>query len=387
MNIAIEKSNTYDVIIIGLGSMGSAASYYLSKQGVKVLGIEQFESPHNRGSHGGDSRIIRKAYFEHPDYVPLLQAAYHNWGGLERQTEQPIFNRTGLLYAGLPGHLLIRGIDFAAAQFGLPLERLDPENCESLYPVLKIPSSYEVRYEKEAGYLLPDTAISTYLTLALAMGLKVEMNTKVLEWRKRDSLIEVITDKGLFRASKLIVTSGPWLGQVVPSLKRHLQVTMQQLWWVLPKQPALFRDDKMPCWVIAHEHMPGVFYGFPSLPGDAEGAFKLAYHFPADPADPDEPATILKPDDEMLMDILHTYFPGDTYQTKEPKTCFYTNTPDEHFIIDFLPGTNQDVIIGGGFSGHGFKFVSIVGEILSDLVVHGKTSQPIDLFSLSRWGG
>jgi len=379
------QGQKFDVIVVGVGAMGAATCCYLAKNGVKVLGVDQFRTPHDEGSHGGESRIIRKAYFEHPDYVPLLHTAYDNWHWLEQESKSVVFHKTGLLYAGHSNHPLIGGIKHSATIHHLALDAVSREESASKFPAFEFPEDHEIMFEKDAGYLLPDLAISAYLQLAEQYGAQFLTDTKVLNWEKKGGMMVVHSDTGTFKADKLIITAGPWLGQLLPDFHTRLRVSLQQLCWVVPTKPELFNAENMPCWVIAHEQRPGVFYGFPSLDKGKGGVFKLAYHFPAETVHPDGNRVIANPDSTILLEILDTYFPGSSYHIQEVKTCLYTNTPDEHFIIDFLPDHEKSIIIAGGFSGHGFKFASAIGEILSDLAIYGTTEHPIDLFKLSRF--
>lgn len=379
----------FDVIVIGTGSMGASACYYLAAGGAKVLGIEQFDLPHDRGSHAGQSRIIRKAYFEHPDYVPLLQRAYQNWDHLEAITGEEVFVRTGLLYAGLPDNPVMQGVRIASESYGIPVNQFTEHELKETYPALKLASSYACLFEPDAGLVLPEKTIRLFSAKAKELGAVMITGTKVINWQENNSVFEVNTTAGLFRAAKLVITAGAWAPQLMPSLQVPLVVTKQVLAWFQPRNPEAVKCGNFPCWMIADEEWPGCFYGFPMLPAarfDGPPGFKLAWHYPGTPCHPDEDDRSAPESDEMqLRSFLDKYFPDLFVATNEVKTCLYTNSPDEHFIFDYLPGYEGRVALAAGFSGHGFKFVPVVGEILSDLVLHGGTILPVGFLGLSRF--
>jgi sarcosine oxidase len=378
----------YDVIVIGMGSMGAAACYQLARAGVKVLGLEQFEIPHTLGSHHGQSRIIRKAYFEHPDYVPLLEQAYRNWDALEAHTGSSVFLRTGLLYMGRPDQLLLQGSRASASQYGIPLQTLGISDIHERYPQLSLPEDFEVLFEPNAGLIMPERAVLLYTELAIQLGAEVRTNTVVTGWQRDASGYRVDTSAGTVYAKKLVITAGPYTKKILPAIAGCLTVTRQAIAWVVPKHPDAYRIGTFPCWTLAEAGVPGIFYGFPILPVGSHGGpigFKIAHHAPGEPCEPDTVSrTPEEADETPLRRVLGTYF-RDAYQsTHVVKTCLYTNTPDEDFIIDYLPGHEGDVAIAAGFSGHGFKFASAVGEILADLVVRGKTASTIGFLSVRR---
>jgi sarcosine oxidase len=378
----------YEVIVIGMGSMGAAACYQLARAGVKVLGLEQFEIPNSLGSHHGQSRIIRKAYFEHPDYVPLLEQAYRNWSALEALTGSSVFLRTGLLYMGRPDQLLLKGSKASAAQYGIPLVQIPASDIHERYPQLVLPGDFEVLFETDAGLVMPERAVLLYTEEAIRLGADVRTNTAVTGWRREGSGYLVDTCNGPVYAEKLVITAGPYAKKILPSVAGSLSVTRQAVAWVIPKNHQAYQLGRFPCWTLAEQDVPGIYYGFPILPAGSHGGpigFKLAHHAPGEPCDPDTVSrTIHEADEAALKRVLQTYF-RDAYQsTHVVRTCLYTNTPDEDFIIDYLPGYEGDVAIAAGFSGHGFKFASAVGEILADLVLKGNTSSPITFLSAAR---
>ena len=386
----MDKENHFDVIVLGVGSMGVAACYYLASNGAKVLGLEQFDIPHKRGSHAGQSRIIRKAYFEHPDYVPLLEKAYHNWKHLEDITGEKVFYKTGLFYAGPKDHPIIHGVRYASASYKIPLDESFRFEESSISRVISLPDACDHILEPDAGFVTPEKAIRLFAMHAKESGADIKTGIKVLSWREYGSGFEVDTTAGKFYGKKLVITSGAWTAGLIPSLQVSLKVTKQVLAWVQPRYPGLVSLGNFPCWVMVDEELPGVFYGFPVLPKEEfEGpvGFKLAWHYPQAVCHPDEPDRgSLQDEEDRIKGFLHNYFPELYVSTIMLKTCLYTNSPDEHFIIDYLPGYEGRIAIAAGFSGHGFKFVPAVGEVLCEMVMKGSTDLPVGFLGLHRFG-
>jgi sarcosine oxidase len=375
----------HEVIVLGVGTMGSATCYHLAKRGVKVLGLEQFDLAHDQGSHAGQSRIIRKAYFEHPDYVPLLELAYRNWRALEEVSGTELYVPTGLLYLGDPGHPVMQGVKGSAAQFGIPLEHANADG----YPQFKVREGQELLLEPDAGFVTPERSVLVHVAEAMKLGAEIRTGVKVGSWRVEGGSVVVETADGVFTAERLVITAGPWTSKLVPLLSPKLEVTRQSLVWVMPEDPEAFQLGNFPCWVIAEEGLPGVYYGFPMLPADRfQGpiGLKLAHHAPATICDPDQVDRNIYPEDSVpMVDVLHKYFHKGFQQISAVKTCLYTNTADENFIIDQLPG-HDNVYVAAGFSGHGFKFAAGIGEIMADLAVDRKTEYPIGFLSISNKG-
>ena len=391
MKLKNQKTATtsFDVIVIGVGSMGASACYFLSQRSYKVLGLEQFDIPHDQGAHAGQSRIIRKAYFEHPNYVPLLQRAYENWKTLEAETGTTIYYRTGLVYFGNPDHPMMKGLKQSASFYDIPLENLNIVSATKRFSQFKIPGNCETLFEQDAGFVTPEKAILLYTGQAIMKGASIHTKEKVLEWKKDGNGIAVTTDKNNYSCRKLIITAGAWAGKIIPGFTGKIKVTRQFLAWVKPKKWNDYTLNNFPCWMIADDIKPGVYYGFPVLPVAVFGGpvgLKLAHHYPGTITDPDQVnrQTTVE-DEENLKYVLNKYLPGTFDSVLSAKTCLYANSPDEHFIIDKLPGYEDHVTIACGFSGHGFKFVSVVGEILADLAIEGKTKQSIEFLKAKRF--
>lgn len=381
--------SSFDAIVIGVGSMGSPTCYYLAKRGYKVLGLEQFDISHEFGSHAGQSRIIRKAYFEHPDYVPLMQRAYENWKELEDETGEQVYFKTGLLYAGKPTNELIEGVKLSASLYNIPLEQLDSGAAANLFSQFSFPKSFDVLVEPEAGFITPEKAIRLYATEAKKNGAIIHSNEKVIEWNKIGNNVTVKTHRHTYHANKLIITAGAWAGKVIPAIADKIKVTRQFVAWIKTRDDKKFALNNFPCWMIADDNKRGCYYGFPLLDTNKFGepaGLKLAHHFPFQPTDPDNVNRQTTNEDiENLRYCLDNYLPGISDSVLHSKICLYANSPDENFIIDKLPGFEENVFIACGFSGHGFKFASVAGEILADLAIKGKTELPIGFLNAKRF--
>ena len=369
--------------------MGSATCYYLSKRGYNVLGLEQFDISHEFGSHAGQSRIIRKAYFEHPDYVPLLERAYQNWRTLERETGERVYFKTGLLYAGHPTNEIITGVERSAAMFNIDLDQLNTIAAADKFPAFRFPGNFEILFEPEAGFITPEKAIRLYAREAEKNGATIHTNEKLIEWKKDGGTIIVSTDKNTYDCNKLIITAGAWAGKMIPGLTDKIKVTRQFVAWIGTKNDTQFELNKFPCWMIGDDKKHGCYYGFPLLDtkkfGEPAG-LKLAHHFPHEITDPDNVnRQTTEKDIENIKYCLDKYLPGVFESVLSTKICLYANSPDENFIIDKLPGYEENVSVACGFSGHGFKFASVVGEILADLAISGKTNLPIQFLAAKRF--
>lgn len=380
--------NHHDVIVIGVGSMGAPTCYYLAERGMKVLGLEQFDIPNQKSSHGGQSRLIRKAYFENPDYVPLLELAYKNWKVFEERTNSQFYYPTGLLYSGMPNEELLSGLVQSSNLYQVPLEKFDTSQQKSRIPQFQIPNQYTTILEPDAGFVTPEKAILAFKSEAENLGATIHENEAVLEWNSNSTGVEVKTNKGTYTATKLVITAGPWTNRIVDKLPTSLKITQQLLTWIRPKNPEAFQIGNFPCWGIQEEGDPGLYYGFPIMPEPGpfgETGLKVAHHILGDEIDPsDKDHFDEKEEVKKLMSMLDRYLPEAVGELLHIKSCLYSNTPDSEFIIDLLPQHNDRVSIACGFSGHGFKFAPAIGEIMADLAMEGKTTHPVEFLRSSR---
>jgi len=378
----------FDVIVLGVGSMGASACYHLAKRGYRVLGIEQFDIPHEYGSHAGQSRVIRKAYGEGSGYVPLLERAYQNWKTLESETGSQVYYKTGLLYFAEPDDAFLKSVISSSQKYNIPIDFLSEAECSQKYPQFKLPKHFQRLFEHDAGFITPEKSILLLVEQALRKGAVIRTREKAIEWKREKGTITLTTNKGNYQAKKLILTAGAWTSKLIPSISSKLTVTRQAIAWVKTKTWEDFTLGTFPCWLLKNKDYG--FYGFPILPSGNFGGplgMKLALHYPGEIIDPDTGnRTAPDSDEKILVDFLNEFIPNGYERTLTVKTCLYTNSPDTNFIIDYLNGFDKDVAFAAGFSGHGFKFVSVIGEILADLVINGTTSLPIEFLSAKRFG-
>jgi sarcosine oxidase len=376
------SNSRFDVIIVGLGAMGSSAAFHLASRGARVLGLEKFDIPHTHGSSHGFSRMTRMAYHEHPDYVPLLKSAFTLWHELESLGGQKLIYPVGGLYMGPLAGMLVAGSLKAAREHHLPHEILDRDELRRRYPQFELPDDFVGMLERDAGFILPEKAIATAALLALRHGAELHGREPVMEWTNDGDGVRVTTPRNTYLASKIIFCGGAWTDRLVRDLGIPLNVTRQILAWVWPKTPAMFEPGKLPVWAIDHLD-DTIHYGFPMML-DSPG-FKLAHHAAGETADPDKVNRDIAPsDEENLRALLKRNIPQADGPLLSARVCLYTNSPDHHFIVGQLP-ENPRVILAGGFSGHGFKFAPVIGKALSDLATDGKTPLPIEFLSPARY--
>jgi sarcosine oxidase len=377
-------SHRFDVIIVGVGAMGSAACWQLARRGVNVLGIERYDIPHELGSSGGDTRMIRLSYFEHPDYVPLLRRAYAGWDELGAAIGERILERTGALYIGREDGELIGGSRRAALTHSLDHRMLSREQRKR-YGAFDIPPHFAAMFESDAGFVRSALAITTMAEQALLSDATLHTRESVVRWSADAHGVEVQTDRAMYRAERLVFTCGAWTAQLVAGLGVPLRVTRQALLWFWPRHPEQFRLGAFPCWALEDDTpgFVGVYYGFPLMNGQL--GLKIALHAPGETALPDQVDRDPRDHDvAALAPLLDKYLPGARGPVTRQKICMYTMSPDGHFIVDRLPG-HTNVVIAAGFSGHGFKFAPVIGEALADLVQFGRTDLPIGFLGLQRF--
>jgi sarcosine oxidase len=372
---------TYDVIVLGLGGMGTATACELARRGRRVLGIEQFELVHARGSSHGETRIIRKAYYEHPDYVPLLRRAYERWYELEQQCGESLFLECGVLSMGPRDSEVVTGVLAASVQHALPVEELSSAELIRRFPQFQVPGDWRAVLERNAGLLLVERCVAAHAELARQCGADLHEQEEVISWRADDRHVEVVTKRGRYAAARLVITAGAWAARFLADIGVPFSVMRQTPMWFAASQPERFRRDCFPCYCA--DTPAGFFYGFPML--DRLGV-KVALHYGAgELSDPSAVDWAVHSEDEApLRRFLQAHLPGIDGERTHGVVCMYTLTPDRHFVIDLHP-RHANVAIAAGFSGHGFKFASVLGEILADLCDHGGTGLPIEMFRTKRF--
>ncbi len=370
------SARVWDVIVVGLGAMGSATVWQLARRGLRVLGLDRFSPPHTLGSTHGESRIIREAYFESPVYVPLVQRAYELWGELEREAGARLLVETGGLMIGPGESEIVTGARRSAELHGLAHEVLGGAEVGRRFPALQPPAEWLAVWERRAGVLFPERCVEAHLRGAVAHGAEVRCEETVERWAAEGGGVRVWTNRGEYAAGALVFTAGAWLGQLVPELALPLRVERQVLCWFAARERA---EDFGPerCPIHVWEYLPGRhFYGLPDV---GTGA-KLAVHHEGATASPEAvDRTLGVAEREQMEGLVRRYLPGLKPEVKSFAVCLYTDTPDQHFLIDRHPEHPQ-VWLGSPCSGHGFKFASAVGEVLADLAVTGRSRMDVGVF-------
>jgi len=372
---------THDVIVVGLGAMGSAALYHLARRDVRVLGIERFEPGHERGSSHGRTRIIRHGYFEHPSYVPLVRRAAAMWRELEAASGGSLMTVTGIAEIGKPDSVLVSGTLAAAREHRLPHEVISAPELTRRYPAFRLPSDYVAVMQPDAGFVEAEAGIRAHLRLAVAAGADMRTSEPVISVEQIGERVRVRTERKIYEAGVVIVAAGAWATSLVPELSLPLVVTRQVLLWVRPDQPELFRTGWFPVFMIESE--VGIHYGFPMLD---DGLLKIAkHHHDREVVDPDSyDRTVSAADEETITGPLFRMLPAASGPVMAAKTCLYTMAPDEDFVIDRVPGRER-IVIASPCSGHGFKFAPAIGQALADLALTGRTAVDLRRFRLSRF--
>jgi sarcosine oxidase len=375
-------TGAFDVIVAGLGAAGSATLRELARRGHRVLGLDRFAPPHDRGSSHGRSRIIREAYFEEPRYVPLVRRAYEGWTALEAERGVTLFHRTGGLTAGPADGELVRGALASARAHGIAHELLDADGIRARVPAFAPGDGVAGVWEHRAGWLAPEAAIAAALDSARAHGASVRTGEPLLAWRADARGVEVTVPSGRVAAGALVLAVGAWTGRVLAELGLPLAVRRNVQLWFAPRTPAAFAPDRFP--VLLHEHAPGrAWYGIP----DAGDGVKLALHDFGVPADPDAPdRTVTAGDEAAVRALIRRYLPDADGPLRAASVCPYTVTPDGHFILDRHPAHDR-VVVASPCSGHGFKFAPALGEALADLATGRPPAMDIAPFRLARLAG
>ena len=367
---------SYDVIIAGLGAMGSAAAFHLAQRGQRVLGLDQFTPPHTFGSSHGQTRIIRQAYFENPCYVPLLLRAYELWSDLEDCTDQKLLHITGGLMVGRPESSLVRGALQSSQLHNLPHELLESHEMRRRFPALHPERDMVALFEPRAGVLIAEKCVQAHLDLARKSGATLQFNDPVTSWNADGTGIRVQTLSGEYRATSLVLTSGAWLTKLLPDLQVPLSLERQVQFWFDPIQrTADFQPGRCP--IHLWEFDSGRF--FYSIPDFGHGV-KVARHHEGIPTSPESIERVVSPIEiEDMRQTVRRFMPGADGEIRDAESCIYTNTPDGHFWVDRHPHCNP-VLIASPCSGHGFKFAAVLGEVIADLICNGQSRFDLNLF-------
>jgi sarcosine oxidase len=373
-------SHSYDAIVIGVGGMGSATCYHLARRGKRVLGLERFGIPHTRGSSHGYTRIIRLAYYEHPSYVLLLRRAYELWREIQEAAGEQLLYITGSIDAGPADEWVFKGAWESARLHDLPHEVLTGAEVRRRFPAYHLPAEMLALLQPDGGFLRPERCIVSYVQAAQALGAEIHGYEPVLEWEPTASGVRVRTDREVYEAERLVLSAGAWNGDLLDALRGLIVPERQVLAWLQPTQPGYFQLDRFPVFNLLTDE--GRYYGFPifDVPGFKFGKYHhLEESDQADRVDR-EPH---RHDEQILRRFAERYFPDGCGPTMNLETCLFTNTADGHFLIDVHP-TYPQVLFASPCSGHGFKFASVIGEIMADLVEVGMTRHDISMFRLDR---
>ncbi len=372
----------YDVIVVGLGGMGSAAAYHLAARGRRVLGLERHQPAHDKGSSHGGSRIIRQTYFEDPGYVPLLLRAYELWEKLAADAQRDVYRLTGGLFIGPPDCLTVAGSLRASRQWDLPYEVLDSTEITARFPNFTPDPADIALYEAKAGFARPELTVRAHLDLAEKSGATLQFGEPVLDWNQTAAGLRVTTTRGSYSAEQLVICPGPWAPQLLGHFGVPITVERAVMYWLDPIGGVSGFEDHP---IFIDENASGIqAYGFPAIDGP-RGGVKVAFARKGIPCTPDTIDRVVHAHEiSELTARVEELLPALAGTCLRTATCMYSNTPDRHFVIARHPQC-ADVTVACGFSGHGFKFVPVVGEILADLAIDRATDHPISLFDPHRF--
>lgn len=372
----------FSVIVVGAGSMGMATGYYLGKKGIDTLLIDAYDPPHGMGSHHGETRLIRHAPNEGGQYVPLVSRAQELWYELEGESNRRLFHPTGTLIVGEENASFVKDTIAVANQFSLSMEKLNASDIESRWPQFSIPDHFTGFFESSSGLLLNEEAILAYKKLSDSYQVTMQPNTKVTSVKPFVDGVVVETDNKTFYADKVIVSAGAWTGNLLRDLGLPLQTVRKTFGWFETNDKS-FQPPMLPCFYFGFENQK--YYGFPGIKGSGVKVGRNDSERNIDPDLMKQDFGKYTSDEKDLKYFTKKFLPGAADKFKRGKSCMITKTPDKNFIIDMHPQF-ENVVIAGGFSGHGFKYSSVIGEILSQLVTNGETPHDISSFSVSRKG-
>ena len=361
--------------------MGSATVYHLARAGCKVLGLEQFGIPNRQGSSHGSTRIIRLAYTEGPEYVPLLRAAYRYWREIGIASGESILRTTGGLDIGAKNSWTVRGSRQSCMEHGIEFEELEAGEVNGRFQGYHLPPSMNAVYHTEGGYLLSEVAIAAYASEARKHGAEIHSDETVQCWNSSSHGLRVVTNSREYHTKQLVVTAGAWVGRLCPALRTVCKPERQVMLWTTPVEAEVFTPSRFP--VFNLEAPTGRYYGFPDHNGEG---FKIGkyHHLKQVLENPDELDRSCHPEDEsVLREAIREYFPLANGATRRMAACMFTNTPDSDFVLDRVPG-EENVYVATGFSGHGFKFCSVVGKIMAEHCLQQEPSWDIGRFRLQR---
>lgn len=384
---------TWDVIVAGAGAVGSAALCQLARRGARVLGLDRFHPPHDRGSSHGDTRITRIALGEGDHYVQFARRSHEIWRELESETGRCLLQQVGGLIYGLPsGRTQAHGAaDFlqttiaVAQRHGIPHEVLDASAIAERFPQFRLRGDEVGCFEHGAGFLHPESCIAAHLEVARTHGMEIRTGEQLVRWEPEGDSVRVTTDRAQYTAGRLILTVGAWLPSLIPSLQNRARVFRQVLFWFATDgPPEWFTRDRMPVYIRVPDADSAMFYGFPAIDG-ADGGVKLAGEQFTEFVAPDEVDTVVRVAEATAMHSLASPHLRILSRCVRAVVCKYTVTPDFRFVIDHHPD-NDRVWLASACSGHGFKHSAAVGEALAEVALTGRTQFDLSPFKMDRFG-
>lgn len=382
--MAKTSSHHPDVIVVGLGAIGSASLYHLAARGVNVLGLDRFNPPHNRGSSHGETRITRLVTGEGDVFVPIVQRSHQLWRELEAATGETLFTQTGVLYLGNKDSALIDRVTGVAQRMHLEHQRLSQPEIEQRFPQFSLQQETAGLFDPAGGALFPERCIAVQLQLAQHQGAEIHTGERVLAVTPNATGVRVTTDRNDYHAGQVVLTAGPWLPQLVGgAFPQLLRVYRQVLYWFATEHPADFTPNRFPVFIWGHSADQG-FYGFPSFTGDR--TVKVATSQLLTETAPDAVARLVTANEIATMYQTHIagLIPGLAPQVLRTATCLYTVTPDGSFVFDQHPASPH-VLLVSACSGHGFKHSAAIGEAVAQRLVAGQTTLDLSSFILSRF--
>ena len=374
--------NLYDVVIIGGGSMGIATAYYLAKAEQKVLVVDQFTVPNIYGSHHGETRILRLGYGNGGTYVPLVKESLALWKELEEETGRTLYNQTGAISVGYPGSDFVKETIDSSIKYNLEYEELDAKSLMERWPGITVPDDYVACYDPNSGFLYSEECILAYKEECEKLGVTILENQRVLDLQMTDEEVTVLTADTTFVARKAVVTAGAWIPKLLPDLELEIKPLRKTFGWFETSEENLY-GSQFPCYVF-DTHDVGHYYGFPDFNGKGLKIGRMDLGEVVDPDELNRDFDSTPKEEADLRSFLSRYMPQANGHLNAGKVCLFSMTPDEDFIIDFHP-QHENVLIAGGFSGHGFKFASAIGKTLCELAVQGVSNQDISFLSLNRF--
>lgn len=371
----------FDAIVAGAGGMGTAAAAQLARRGCRVLALDRHPPGHARGSSHGQSRLFRLAYFEHPDYVPLLKRARGAWRELERESGTSLFTACGLLTSGPPGSAVVAGTLRSAAEHGLGVEALTAAAARRRFPAFRIPDGWTAVFEAEAGALAVEACVRAHAAMATRHGGTIEAGHDIRDWRVEGDAVLVETARETISCGRLVLCPGAWAADMLKLPAIRFTVLRKSLFWYAPP-PASDATARLPA--FAFDTPRGFFYGFPPL--DARGLKVAAHTGGREVGNPLEVDRAIDAQEQAAIEgWLTDHLPEVGRIRTAHEVCLYTMSADHHFVVGLHPDHPQ-VMLAAGFSGHGFKFASVIGEVLADLAITGTTPQPVGFLSPRREG-